>query len=810
MTNALTELFSEPNISLNSQPHPMIGQTLGHYRMLEQIGAGGMGVVYRAHDERLDRDVAIKVLPPGTLTDPRRRKRFRAEARALAKMSHPNIAHVYDFDTQEGTDFLVMECVEGITLAEKLAKGPLREEDLLTLGEQIARTLEDAHERGIVHRDLKPGNIMITVGDQVKLLDFGLARLLRAKETGATETVAEASVVGTLPYMAPEQLRGAVADFRTDIYAAGVVLYEMATSKKPFEQKLSTALVDDILHAQPPSPRQLKPALSLKLEDIILKCLEKDPENRYQSAKELVVDLRRLAAPRSTTDQMPAHRVRIRWLHLVTMSVIAFGSVLALLLATNVAGWRERWLHIMIPGRIKSVAVLPLENLSRDSSQDYFADGMTDELISDLAQIGSLRVISRTSAMHFKGTREPLKQIARELNVDAVVAGSVLRGVERVRITAELIDVRSDRTLWSKSYERDQRDVLALQREVALAIAQGIRITLTPEQRSVLATARPVNLKAYEAYLQGRFYLSERTPDALVTGVEYFERAIQQDPNYAIAYAGLADGYGLLASYGVRPATETMPKAKEAALRALELDDSLAEAYTSLAWIKASFEWDLPGSEKAYKRALELTPGYATAHHWYALYLSSLGRSEEALAEMRQAQSFDPLSPIISTNFAWCYYLAHQYDHAIEQARKTLEQYPNFSAAHEVLGQAYAEKLMGAEAISELQKAVLTSGKEPLTQAELAYAHAISGKREEALAILADLKKESRRNSVSPYAMAVLYVGIGNQDEALSWLERSYRERDVHLVNLKVHPVFHRLRSDPRFQDLERRIGLIP
>lgn len=788
---------------------PQIGQSLGHYRIVAQIGAGGMGVVYRAHDEELDRDVAIKVLPPGALTETAR-KRLHAEARTLAKLSHSNISQVYQFASQNGADFLVMEYVDGMTLARKLAKGPVPEEELLELGEQIARTLQYAHEHGIAHRDLKPGNIMVTSAGQVKLLDFGLAKLLRTSETATTESITEAlGPAGTLSYMAPEQLRGGEPDFRSDIYSAGVVLYEMATSRRPFEEKISTALADNILHKPPPPPHILRSSLSLKLQDIILKCLEKDPENRYQSAKELAIDLRRLASPSSVSGQIPIAEARIPCRRPIMTSVIVIGLALALLFAANPGHWRQRLMGKAATEQIKSLAVLPLENLSHDPTQDYFADGMTDELISDLAQIGSVRVISRTSAMHFKGTREPLREIARELNVDAVVEGSVLRAGDRVRITAELTDPRSDRDLWANSYERDQHDVLALQREVALAIAHQIKLTLTPKERQALSTAQAVNLKAYEAYLQGRFYLSQRTPHALITGVEYFQRAIGEDPNYAIAYAGLADGYGLLTTYGVQPAKDSMPKAKAAALHALELDDSLAEAHTSLAMIRSGFDWDMPGAEKEYRRALELAPGYATAHHWYGLYLSSLGRDQEAFAEMRQAQNLDPLSPIISTNFAWCYYLAHQYEQSIQQARLTLQQFPNFPAPHEVLGQAYAENSMGEEAIAELQRFILLAGDDPLTQAELGYVYAVYGKREEALATLAKLTNESRRNSVPAYAMAILHVGLGNRDEALRWLDKSFQERDARLGNLKVHPMFDRLRADPRFQELLRRIGLI-
>jgi len=458
--------------------------------------------------------------------------------------------------------------------------------------------------------------------------------------------------------------------------------------------------------------------------------------------------------------------------------------------------------------QFRSIAVLPLENLSSDSAQEYFVDGMTAELISDLAQIGSLRIISRTSAMHFKGSHEPLRQIARELNVDAVVEGSVLRAGDRVRITAELTDARSDRNLWSKSYERDQHDVLALQREVSLAIAQQVKATLTAQERTALSAARPVDVKAYEAYLQGRFYLNQRTPEAFSRGIDYFQQAIAKDPEYALAYAGLADGYWLLASYGVQPANEVMPKAKAAALKALQLEETLAEAHTSLAQIQWSYEWELPAAEKSYKRALELAPGYATAHHWYALYLASLGHGQEALAQMAQAQSLDPLSPIIGANLAWCHYLAHQYSQAIQQARKTLQQYPNFAPAHEVLGQAYAESGMPDQAISELREAIREPGGDPLLQAELAYAYGISGKREEAIAILKKLDTASEPGSPSSYARAVIYVGLGNSDEAFRWLEKTYEERDIRLINLKVHPVFARLRPDARLSELERRIGL--
>ncbi len=522
----------------------MIGKTLSHYRIVEKIGAGGMGEVYRARDEHLGRDVALKVLPAGTLGDEHARKRFRKEAQALSKLSHPNIATVHDFDTQDGTDFLAMELVEGVTLSDKLAAGALSEKEITRLGMQLAEALEEAHERGVVHRDLKPGNVMVTAKGQAKVLDFGLAKLVRpdvASATAPTESFTETqAAAGTLPYMAPEQLRGETVDARTDIHALGAVLYEMATGQRPFQERLATALVDDIMHKPPPLPGRLKPDLSPRLEEIILKCLEKEPERRYQSAKEIAVDLRRLGVPSTAVraEARPGPQRKAVWV--VGLTVVALAAVLV---GLNVGKLRERLLGGAAPGQITSLAVLPLENLMGDSEQDYFVDGMHDELIANLAKIGALTVISRTSAMRYKGTDKSLPEIARELGVDAVIEGTVRRAGNQVRITVQLIEAATDKHLFAESYQRELRNILALQSEVAQAIAREIKVAVTPEEEARLARARTVNPEAYEAYLKGRYQLSKSTEDPTKKGMEYFRRAIEIDPGYAPAYAGLADAY---------------------------------------------------------------------------------------------------------------------------------------------------------------------------------------------------------------------------------------------------------------------------
>jgi TolB-like protein/predicted Ser/Thr protein kinase len=786
----------------------MIGQTLGHYRILEKVGSGGMGVVYRARDEQLERDVALKVLPSGTLSNDASRRHFRKEALALAKLNHPNIETVYEFDTQDGMDFLVMEYVPGKTLADRLIGGALPEKEVIALGMQIAAALAEAHEHGIVHRDLKPANIALTEKGQAKVLDFGLAKLLRPRdETTADSLSSTHGAAGTLPYMSPEQLRGEQVDARSDIYTIGAVLYEMATYRRAFGEPLASRLIDAVLHQTPVPPRALNPRISPELERIILKCLDKNPEQRYQSAKELLVDLRRLEQSTSGELVTPAPPPK-RWsrgTRLAAYGVAALVALAAMLTAIYAGGWRDRFLVRTQPAQIRSIAVLPLGDLSGNPREDYFADGVTEALITELAQIDGLRVISRTSVMVYKGARKPLPQIARELQVDAVVDGSVQRSGDKVRINAQLIEASTDRHLWAKSYERDLRDILTVQSAVAKAIADEVQIKLTPQEQARLAKPRQVNPEALEAYLAGRFYWNKRTAEGLEKSIAYFTRAITKDPNYALAYAGLADSYHVLPELSGVPVEEAFPKARSAALKALEIDDSLGEAHSALANVKEDYDWDWKGAEEEYKRAIELSPGHVLAHASYSNLLFELGRLPEALSEARVAQQLDPLSAIANDNLSGVLYYAGQYDQAVEQCRKTLDIDPMSPQAHRHLGQVYVQKQFYGEAVSELKKAVELSRGSTEALAELGYVFAVSGKKDDARRALLELKSAT---DASPYRLAIVYAGLAEKEKALEALKEAVNRRSPGVVHLKVSPVFQELRSDERFQELLIYMGL--
>jgi serine/threonine-protein kinase len=742
----------------------MIGRTLSHFRVLEQVGEGGMGVVYRARDERLGREVALKLLPAGSLADERARERFGREARTLSRLNHPAIATLYDLGRDDGVDFLVMELVEGESLEQMLARGPLAEAEIAAFGGQIAAALEAAHEQRVVHCDLKPGNVMVTPRGRIKMLDFGVARLLRARGPGGAATrPVTTSPVGTLPYMAPEQLLERDVDERTDVYSLGAMLYRMAAGRLPFENQPAIVLANQIINSPPPPPGRFRRDLSPRLEEIILRCLEKDPARRYPRAVELIEALRRIG-------DAPGDR----------------GA----------------------PRRIESLAVLPLENLSADPAQEFFADGMTEALIATLAQIGALRVISRTSAMQYKGVRKPLPEIARALNVDAIVEGSVLRSGERVRITAQLIEAAADRHLWAHSYERAVDDVLALQSEVAQAIAEEIRVKLTPVEQARLAGARAVSPRAYEAYLRGRHRWNRRTQGELHKGIEHFNEAIAHDPTYAPAYAGLADSYNILADLNALPPLEAASRARAAVSRALELDPQLAEAHTSLGFIRQFFDWDWAGSERAYQQALALNPNYATAHQWHSMLLTRDARFDEALAEALHAQELDPLAFIIGTTVADVLFFWRRYDEAIAQLRRALAMEPGFVPAHSDMGRALAQMGRYEEAIEEFTIGARLGGADPRAHGGLGHAFALAGRREEARSVLARLEERAARLEASSFAIAVIYVALGEIDRAFAWLDRACREHDRALVWLKVHPRLDALRGDPRFDELLHRTGM--
>jgi eukaryotic-like serine/threonine-protein kinase len=784
----------------------MIGQALGHYRILEKVGAGGMGIVYRAHDEQLDRDVALKILPPRAVTDESSRKRFRREALGLAKLNHPNIGMIHEFGTENGIDFLVMELVAGKTLRDRLATSSLTEKETAALGAQIASALSEAHEHGLVHQDIKPSNILVTPKDQAKVVDFGLATLLNqdVDKLNTETTIDTERGAGTLPYMSPEQLRGEKADTRTDIYGLGCVLYEMATSQRPFRERLASRLIESILNHPPVPPRALMPRMSSELERIILKCLEKEPENRYQSAKELALDLRQFGKPTSSLPSTVALRSDKTWKRAIKEIGLVITALALAIGAWNFGNLRSR----AAQPSIQSLAVLPFQSVSADPQQEYFVDGMTEAIITKLAQLNAVKVISRTSVMQYKGSKKSLPEIGRSLHVDAVVEGSVVRSGDRVRISAELVEASTDRQLFAQSYERDIRDVLALQSEIAQAITKEIRIKLTSQQQARLVTTAAIDPRAFEACLKGRYFWNKRTAEGFFKGVDYFQQGIAADDKYAPAYAGLADSYLMLAEYGVLPPNEALPKARAAAAKALALDDTLAEVHSSLASIAEDYDWDWPGAQREFRRAIELNQGSATAHQWYAEFLAAMGRFDEALPEISRAREIDPLSLIISSVMGEVLYESRQYDQAIEQLHKTMEIDPNFAEAHRLMGETYVQLGRTDEAASEFKKAMSLSGDSPQYMASLARFYAVSGRPDEAKKILNQLKTHSARGYVSSADLSLVFAGLGDKDGAFELLREAYEKRDPFLVNIKVDPRLDNLRSDTRFKALMRSVGL--
>jgi serine/threonine-protein kinase len=787
----------------------LIGFEFSHYRIIEEIGSGGMGVVYRARDAHLDREVAIKVLSPGTITDEAARKQLRKEALALSKLNHPNIATVYDFDTQRGVDFLVMEYIPGLTLSKKLPTGPLPEKEVLRLGIQLSDGLAAAHEHGVVHRDLKPGNLRLTSDGRLKILDFGLAKLRQpVAETAATESSLQThSISGTLPYMAPEQLAGEEVDARTDIHAAGFVLYEMATGQRPFAEVQSGQLIGALLRKEPIPPRALNPKVSAELERIIGKCVEKDPGNRYQSAKELEIDLRRLQTGVVSAVQPAAKRARWPFAKSVGLGIGILASVIVLLIALNVGRLRDRVSGRVDVPRMESLAVLPVKNFSGDPGQEFFADGMTDALTASLAQIKALKVISRTSVMHYKGTNETLPQIAKELGVDGIVEASVMRFGGRVRITAQLIEARQDRHLWANNYEREMTDVLALQSEVVQAIAGEIRVQLTPQESERLRTARHVDPVVYDTTLKGKAIIEYATREEQIRqAIELFQKAVDRDPTYAPAWAGLGESLWFLAGTGyefVAPA-EVHDKAVAAADRALQLDETLPEAHEARALIAIDGDWDLEKAQQHFERALALRPGDAAVHNWYAQILTlPLKRFQDAKNHLDRARELDPLSPWNDINLVawWNYQGRHQ--KALEEGERASQANPTLWVIRWQMG--FAQLLLGqpGRAVPELEAAVklLHPDRPADALAPLGLAYGLAGRRSDALKILAEMKQASQKRYISPYDLAAVYSGLGRMDEAFRLLDQALEQRTPPLFALtRYDPSSVALRTDPRWK----------
>ncbi len=792
---------------------PAPDSVISHYHILQRLGAGGMGEVYLAEDTRLNRKVAIKLLPPESTSDPQARKRLIREAQSAAALDHPNICAIHEVGEADGRSFIVMQYVEGETLADFIRRKPLELPQFLGIAAQVADALAEAHSRQIIHRDIKPQNIMITARGQVKVLDFGLAKVVKDKDALLSEVETASlltepgAVAGTLPYMSPEQVRRESLDARSDIFSFGSVLYEMVSGHRAFTAESPGETMSAILTREPPPLERYSRDVPAELERIVSKTLRKDREERYQTVRDVALDLKSLRQavgheqPGATAMVEHGRVLARRWPIAMLGAVV---GLLALLIGLNVGGWRERLFGKAVSSRIESLAVLPLDNLSGDPSQDYFADGMTESLITELAKISALRVISRTSVMQYKGTRKPMPEIARELNVDTVIEGSVIRSGERVRITAQLIRGATDQHLWAESYERDLRDVLALQREVARGIANEIRVKLTSQEEASLARTQTIVPEAYEAYLKGRYYWNKRREEELRKSVEYFQRAIDLDPSYAKAYAGLADSYAILTDYGKLEAKEGYAKARAAAIKALEIDETLAEAHASLGFVFL-LESDYSDAEREFKRAIELGPNYPSAHHWYGQYLQAIGRQDEAIAELKRAQELDPLSLIINSALGGKYYYARRYDEAIKQLRKTLELDPSFLAARALLGGVYLQKGMYEEAVKEDERAVETSGRAEDPLAVLGYAYGVVGRKADALKILEELRNLQTHRHIDPVNIALIYTGLGEKDQAFMWIEKAEKLD----FNLEYDPMWDSLRSDRRFPDLLRRKNLV-
>jgi serine/threonine-protein kinase len=773
----------------------VISQRLGHYRIVEKIGAGGMGVVYRARDERLERDVALKVLPGNALADEFARKRFQKEALALSNLNHPNVCTIYEIGEAEGQTFIVMEYVEGRPLNESIADGGLAIETAIRYGVQITEALAHAHERGLLHRDLKSPNVMVTRQGRVKVLDFGLAKrvgLERSEETTQEALTEKGTLVGTLAYMAPEALSGEPVDARSDLWALGVILHEMLAGARPFQGTTAYALSSAILR-EPAAP--LPGRTPTAVRGIIQKCLTKEPGQRYQSAVEVRAALE-AASLDSVVVATPERRFAYRWW--------LVGAVVVAILAVWLGARLKRWTGS--PDRIESVAVLPFDNLSNDPDQEFFADGMTEQLITDLSKIRALRVISRTSVMQYRGARKSLPQIAQDLGVDTVVEGSVMRSGNKVRITAQLIRARAEQHLWAESYDRDLSEVLELQREVARTIAGEIRVTVAPQEQAELRVVRRADPEVYELVLRGQYYANRGVEEDLKKAIQYFEQAIARDPNYAPAHGGLAFSYMNLASV-YRPPREVMPKAKAAAQRALELDETLVDAHVTLAGVLLFYDWDWPAVEKHLKRSTELNPNSAAAHVLYSNYYTALGRPQEALAEIRLARVLDPLSLVVQTNLLGSFIGARQFDEAIAQAQQILEREPNFAFGYASAALAYAEKGEFDKAIEAMEKATKLERNTTMT-ALTAHVQAAKGNRREAEKLLEDLKAVSSNRYVCAYEMAHAYVKLGDKKQAFEWLEKGKQQRADCMVWLLSEPWMDPLRGDRQYRELLDYIGL--
>jgi eukaryotic-like serine/threonine-protein kinase len=790
----------------------MIGQTISHYRILEQLGAGGMGVVFKAQDNRLERAVALKFLPENLAQQPQALERFRREARAASALNHPGICTIYDVGEQDGQAFIAMEFIDGETLRSHIQGRPLPGEELLELGIQIAEALDAAHAEGIIHRDIKPANIFVTKRGRAKVLDFGLAKLVPKGIANAdADSAAAASdptsavgiISGTPCYMSPEQIRGDDLDARTDIFSLGLVLYEMATGSQAFRGGSGGAIIEAILTRPPASVRSINPNLPPRLEAIIEKALHKDRGLRYQHAAELLADLQRLKRDsESGSLDRAADTPSVRT---VSANHLSSASNPGSRAAAQPSG---SFRSPRVAKVISSLAVLPFENVSRDPENEYLSDGITGSLINNLATVPHLRVMARSTVFRYKGREMDPQAIGRELHVRAVLTGRMMQSGGSLRIGTELVDVATGSQIWGAQFDRKPGDIFTIQDEISSEISGKLRLQLTRAEKKRLVRRHTEDAEAYRLYLQGRHHWNRWTEEGFYKAIGYFQQAIQKDPSYALAYAGVADSYVLLGWNSYLPPKDAFPKGKAAAMTALDLAPDLGEAATDLAAVLWLHDWQWPEAEKEFQRSLKLNPCYPTANHYYAECVMTMGRHAEAITRMKKSLELDPLSLIINAAMGWAYYHARQYDQAVEQLLRTVELDPNYPVTYWILGLLYRKTARSDLAISAGQKGVNLSGGSPLMRAALAQSYAEAGSPKDARQILDDLTKLEQDKYVAPHFFAGIHIGLGEDERAIAYLEKSYAEHCHWLIYLHIDPSMDRLRGDPRFQDLLRRVGL--